>query len=394
MPRKFHSLFASIGVLGILVGILFLLSETHKIVAIPPLPAYELVSTTSTQAASAGTEVLVSVAETADETTTIASAKTEDTEKKSEVTDLELEVPVPETKKSAENRIVRIQNPYPFPPQSAALLNDSARAALVNVLCRQTGSTPGKSISGSGVIIDPRGVILTNAHVAQYVLLSQDPRLNISCVIRAGAPATPRWIAETLFIPSVWVDAHANEINMAHPLGTGEHDYALLLITKSIDASPLPVAFPFLSVDTREAIGFQGDQILVASYPTEFIGDIAAQFSLYPVTSITTIKQLLTFASNSVDLLSLGGVPGAQGGSSGGAVVNAWGFLVGLISTTSEGETTATRDLRAISPSYINRDLVTQTGFDLATILGGNVFAQAQDFNTRVAENLINQYLR
>jgi hypothetical protein len=175
---------------------------------------------------------------------------------------------------------------------------------------------------------------------------------------------------------------------------TGEHDYALLLITQSLTPLPLPDAFPFIPVDTREAIGFQSDQVLVASYPAEFVGAPGISFGLYPVTSITTIKQLFTFVANTVDLISLGGIVEAQGGSSGGAVVNAWGFLVGLISTTSEGETTATRNLRAITLSYINRDLIAQTESDLAAILGSDVVAEALDFNTRIAPQLIDTYLK
>jgi hypothetical protein len=146
-------------------------------------------------------------------------------------------------------------------------------------------------------------------------------------------------------------------------------------------------------VDTREAIGFQGDEVLVASYPAEFIGGYATQFNLYPVTSITTIGRLLTFVASTIDLISLGGIVEAQSGSSGGAVVNAWGRLVGLISTTSEGPTTATRDLRALALSYINRDLAIQNQFDLPTVLGGDVAAQAQDFNTRIAPRLIDLYI-
>lgn len=297
----------------------------------------------------------------------------------------------PVVKKQISDEATRIENPYPFPPESFAAVNDAARAALVNILCMPQGGMM-QPISGSGVIIDPRGVILTNAHVAQYVLLSRSPQINLSCTIRAGAPALARWSGDVLYIPPVWVEAHAREVSMARPMGTGEHDYALLLIARSLDGSPLPI-FPSLPVDTREAIGFQGDQVLVASYPAEFVGAFAAQFNLYPATSITTIGQLLTFVAKTVDLFSLGGIVEAQSGSSGGAVVNAWGHLVGLISTTSEGDTTATRDLRAITLSYINRDLAVQTQFDISTILGGDIFAEALDFNTNVAPHLIELYI-
>ena len=285
------------------------------------------------------------------------------------------------------SEVTRIQNPYPFPPESFSVVNERARAALVNILCapRAGGLRP---ISGSGVIIDPRGVILTNAHVAQYVLLSQSPRIDLKCVIRSGSPAVALWSAETLYVPPVWVREHAADIVASEPKGTGEHDYALLRITGTVDGTVAPTTLSSLPPDTREAIGFLDDQVLVASYPAEFIGSIAAQFNLYPVSSVTTIQDLLTFGTNTVDTLSLGGIIAAQSGSSGGAVVNAWGRLVGVITTTSEGATTAARDLHAITLSYINRDLMAQAQRDLATILGGDIAAEAADFNTNAAPAL------
>ena len=137
---------------------------------------------------------------------------------------------------------------------------------------------------------------------------------------------------------------------------------------------------------------FKDDSVLAVSYPAEFLAS-AAQFNLYPAASVTVIGQLMTFAAKTVDLISLGGIIEAQGGSSGGAVVNAWGRLIALISTTSEGDTTATRDLRAITMSYIDRDLAAQTRFDLATTLGGDIAAEALDFNTHTAPRLIDLYL-
>jgi S1-C subfamily serine protease len=295
------------------------------------------------------------------------------------------------------NEITRIRNPYEFPPQSFLTINELTRAALVNILCMpQSGSF--KPVSGSGVIIDPRGVILTNAHVAQYVLLSQSQRVNVICTIRSGSPAVALWKAEVLYIPPIWVKEHVDEINTEHPLGTGEHDYALLRITSPLDTvSPPPTlqgsGFPAISVDTREAIGFESDSVLAASYPAEFVGGIVAQLNLFAVSSVVTIKQLLTFRAQTVDLLSLGGVLEAQGGSSGGAVVNAWGRLIGIITTTSEGTTTAARDLRAITLSYVNRDLMAQTQSDLPTILGGDIAAEALDFNTHVSPELVKLYV-
>ncbi len=290
---------------------------------------------------------------------------------------------------------VRIQNPYPFPPEAPETLNAAARGALVNILCMPRGGTL-KPISGSGVIIDPRGVILTNAHVAQYVLLSQDKRIDLSCYVRVGSPAKVAWTPHVLYLPPVWVAEHAHEISAERPVGTGEHDYALLLIDTPTSGTPLPtpINVPFVPVDTREAIGFQGDTMLVASYPAEFVGGIAAQLNLYAASSFTTIKRLLTFGTSTVDAFSLGGIIEAQSGSSGGAVVNQWGRLVGLIATTSSGNTTAERDLRAITTGYVNRDLIAQTGRDLDAILRSDLTTLADSFNTNIAPDLIATFFR
>lgn len=290
-------------------------------------------------------------------------------------------------------QIVRIQNPYSTPPEAFDKINTAARSALVNILCQPSGTSSLNPISGSGVIIDPRGIILTNAHVAQYVLLSESPQVDLSCVIRTGSPATAQWSAAVMYIPPVWVENHENEILEPHPTGTGEHDYAFLYITGSVTSMPLPSQFPYLPVDTRLGIGFPGDQVLVASYPAELIGGIAAEYDLYADTSITTIKQLLTFGSGTPDVLSLGGIIEAQSGSSGGAIVNAWGNLIALIATTSSGTTTANRDLRGVALSYIDTDLAAQSGLDLNTLLQGNPASETAEFTSSKAPGLIQLYV-
>ena len=235
-------------------------------------------------------------------------------------------------------------------------------------------------------MIDPRGVILTNAHVAQYVLLSESPEVNLTCAIRAGSPAQYIGSASALYIPPVWVSAHASQINTENAMGTGEHDYGLLIMDK-------PGSYAALPYDTRDAIGFSGDNVLVAAYPAEFLGGLAAENSLYQDTSVGTIGTLFTFGTNSVDAISLGGVIEAQSGSSGGAVVNGWGRLIGIITTTSEGATTAQRDLHAITLSYISSDMRQQTGSaDLTTLLAGNLATEASSFNENVAPDLLAQY--
>lgn len=293
--------------------------------------------------------------------------------------------------------VTRIENPYTTPPLAPGDVNITARAALVNIFCFSNNGSL-RPISGSGTVIDPRGIILTNAHVAQYVLLSQSPRFDLKCYVRSGSPAAVHWVPRVLYIPPVWVRAHVADINADRPLGTGEHDYALLSVATSVDlpaqagGSPLP-EFPSLTPDTREAIAFIDDTVLVASYPAEFAGASAAA-NLYPASTFTTIQQFLTFTTGSVDVISVGSVIQAQSGSSGGAIVNEWGHLVGVITTTSEGTTTAQRELRGITLSYIDRDLVAQTGTTLSSILAGDVAAKTDDFSTTQAPLLIQQFLK
>jgi len=382
MSPRTQSFLAIIGAVGITaVAVLILTQSIPWDVSLPQTEdaPSDLVKTTTDTPQTASAQA--SVATTSETQTVNSKVKSEPINKE--------EIPAESATTSDTLEAKRIKNPYPFPPKTFLAVNEETRPALVNILCSaRAGSL--RPISASGVIIDPRGVILTNAHVAQYVLLASDRKIDLSCVIRVGSPARARFIPEILYIPPAWVREHAQELNTSRPLGTGAHDYALLRITGTTDGTPVPAIFPYLPLDVRENIGFTDDIVLVASYPAEFIGGMTAQLNLYPVSSVTAIKGLLTFSEEgTVDIVSLGGIIGAQSGSSGGAIVNGWGRLIGLISTTSEGKTTAERDLRAITLSYISRDISVQSGLDLQTILGGNVEAEASAFNASEAPALL-----
>ncbi|MEK7628304.1 MAG: serine protease [Patescibacteria group bacterium] len=270
--------------------------------------------------------------------------------------------------------VTRLQNPYSFPKLSSESINVSARAGLVNILC--TNPSNGQSTSGSGVVIDRRGVVLTNAHIAQFVLLAEVSN-SISCTIRTGSPATSQFEAQILFLPNKWVAKHAKDLRVAKPTGTGEDDYALVLAVPIAQGTPLPSPIPF---DTREGVIFERDPVLLASYPAGFLGNFFAQNDLYPASTFTTIKKLYTFGEASIDLLSLGGVIIAQGGSSGGAVVNEWGRLVGIIVTSSDAATTEARDLRSVTVAHINRSLREHTGQDLTEYLSGDILEHGNIF--------------
>lgn len=381
------SLRHQIAALALTIGGLFLI-----ITYTAPLPEQSSTATTTSAAAAA-----TSQAATTSVATTTATSKATSTPKKAVVAVVEkpkAEATKPASVKPANpNEIHRIQNPYPTAPLRFETVNSMSRPALVNIFC---GSNNGllRPISGSAVIIDPKGIILTNAHVAQYVMLAESGRVNMYCQIRTGSPATPKWRPHVLFLPPVWIEEHAADLTKEHPVGTGKHDYALLYIGEPLDGSPRPASFPAVSVDTRDAIGFVDDPILAGSYPAEFLGSIANTQNLFPVTSTTHISQLFTLGTGTVDVISIGGVISAQSGSSGGGIINAWGRLIGLITTTSEGATTAERDLRGITLSYIDRDIKAESGSSLATLLAGNPAALATEFTAKTAPALVSELLK
>jgi len=282
------------------------------------------------------------------------------------------------------------QSLYPYDPIPFGVLNATSREALVNVFCNTLAGAP---ISGSGVIIDPRGIILTNAHVAQFVLLADSGQVNLSCVIRTGSPAFEKWRAEVVYMPLSWARDNADKLRAIQPTGTGERDFALLAIISDIDGKTATGPFNYLSPDTRANILSEADTVLAASYPSGFLGEIATYQSLYPASSITTIEDVFTFTETTVDLVSLGGIILAQTGSSGGAVVNNWGRLAGLIVTARNAETTSERDLRALTMEHIDRVLFAEENTTLEKFLSQSVPVIMENFAANNREELLGAFL-
>lgn len=273
-------------------------------------------------------------------------------------------------------------------PVSFSSINEDVRASLVNILCVTKSGGPLMPISGSGIIIDSRGVILTNAHIAQYLLLKDYiVKDYVECIIRTGSPAYPLYTTELLYVSEAWIRENAVQIDSENPVGTGEHDYALLRITGTVSDDPIGV-IPHTPIDTKELAVDVGSEALVAGYPAGFVGGITIQKSLYPASSVTSVREVFTFATSTVDLISVGGSIVAQKGSSGGAVVGRDGRLKGLVVTSTQAASTNDRDLRAITLSHINRDIKMSTGYSLGEFLSRNLSTESHRFITTVAPTL------
>lgn len=261
----------------------------------------------------------------------------------------------------------------------------TALEALVNIYCTYTTDTYTKTTTGTGFFIDTDGIILTNAHVAQFLLL-EGLKGQAECIIRAGNPATPTYEAELLYLPPAWIREHASMINELSPKGTGERDYALLYVTSGLQNKPMPASFPTLPFDTDlMTLASVDTEIFATGYPAESIMAEGLTAPLIPKQATTSIGELMTFGSNFIDIFTLRGSSLGEHGSSGGPIVNEDGKAIGIISTRGDDELFGRGSLRAISISYIDRTIKEETGFTLVQNLGGNLPYRAKIFkNTLV----------
>ncbi len=255
-------------------------------------------------------------------------------------------------------------------------IREAIRESLVNIYCQLRTADYIRTTTGSGFFIHENGVILTNAHVAQFLLLNDVDKnvVDTKCVIRVGEPATPRYEAELLYISPSWIFQNAKLLREETPSGTGERDYALLYVARSLDGSALPSRFPTLTIDTDLLPrSLRGSEVLTAGYPAEALFREGSKAKLIPVLATTTVTELYTFGSNYADIFSVSeSLVGAQG-ASGGPIANNVQRIIGLIVTKGDTVLEGPRSLRAVTLSYIDRTITDETGFSLEENMRGDL---------------------
>ena len=249
----------------------------------------------------------------------------------------------------------------------------TALEALVNIYCTYRTDQYTKTTTGTGFFIDTDGIILTNAHVAQFLLL-EGLMGDAECIIRSGDPATPMYEAELLYIPPAWVREHAKLINDKAPKGTGERDYALLYVNAALENKPMPASFAALPFDTELLrTSILDTEVFATGYPAQSAFTADGSLELVPKQATTTIGELMTFGSNYVDIFTIRGTHIGEHGSSGGPVVDQNGNAIGIISTRGDDATYGNGSLRALSLAYIDRTIKEETTLTLKQNLGGNL---------------------
>ena len=237
---------------------------------------------------------------------------------------------------------------------SKASVTQTTENSLVNIFCSQKVGNVRKTITGSGVLINLDGTVLTNSHVAQFPLVAESNN-SVVCIARIGSPAQTVLSVKTAFISPEWVKTNAKYINSGGGPETGQSDYALLNISyadgRKLDMYPSSIEQTYTPVGTN---------IEAVSYPANILATKGVNSSLYIKREPLQVTNLFTFAgfdSNHPDIIETSDSTIGQGGSSGGALTNENGGLVGLITTIVDGSTANTKKIRGVSVNHIQDQL-------------------------------------
>jgi S1-C subfamily serine protease len=281
------------------------------------------------------------------------------------------EVPIKESQVTPRTSPPTLQAPSTTPPApdiSSFLfsnVNPEARKALVNVICELRTGNHIKRTTGSGILLSNKGLILTNSHVAYlYFLDNALDADSTSCSVRTGNPATTSYEAVPLFLSLDWVKKNAQKLGSGSHSGTGENDYALLIITE--ENTP---TLPYLHANLKARPASEGDAVLTIAYPAEFLLTEGLHTDLYLTSDTGFISGIFTFDSQSLDLVTIKDSILAQKGASGGAVVDKENQLLGLIVTSSREELLTERELGALTLRYINDAIREESGTSLQNFI-------------------------
>ncbi len=367
------------GLFGLIVGLMLLIVPTmfHPTVEGPPIEPPQKVSTTTIESPKSTFSTTTTAATTSNKIKASVPALPTPKKVATSTPKTPVHVPPPPLTLSDAISAIAAQN---IDRTATTTANDLVRSALVNILCVVDGDQF-NSTSGSGIIIDPRGVILTNAHVAQLLLLQNYTRDNyVTCYARTGSPAVSRYILEPLFISPEWIKFNAHQFKSLEPTGNGEYDYALLRIASPVGNQVLPQSYPFVNV-LLETVKLNTD-VLVAGYAAGFLDSETILKNLYASSATGHIKDVMTYGTSSIDVYSVSGNVVTQKGSSGGAVTDKNGLLVGLIVTATLDPDTSNRTLNAISSPYIFSALASERGKSIQNLLSGNLVEETNIFKT------------
>lgn len=276
-----------------------------------------------------------------------------------------------------------------FTPTAAVIVNkpsnlpDTVENSLVNIFCSQRIGNLRKTITGSGVLISNDGTVLTNAHVAEYPLVA-DSNKNVVCLARSGSPASNSYSVRVVFVSPEWIKTSGQYINTMGAPETGENDFALLKITNT-DGTPAHLRVS----PTQKDVGRVGSVVNAVSYPANVLGTKGVNAPLALVREALSIYDLSSFyGSNGGQNDTIETTPSfvvGQKGSSGGALTDQRGDLVGMITLTTDPDQQGHVHIKGLTMDYLHNALSTYTegGLDSVTKNGSASIKASFDANYR-----------
>lgn len=208
----------------------------------------------------------------------------------------------------------RSQEPGGTPPQHSATPTEPApttpsTAELQRTVVRITQlNENGRTCTwGSGAIVDPAGLILTNFHVVRILPACPYEALGVELTDDPESPPELRYFARVV--------AYDERL-----------DLAVLRITGGVDGAPLPTGLPVLTVGDSDAVAI-GDPLTILGFP-----------SLGGETVTVTTGTVSGFRSDEgIDRGWFKTDATVTGGNSGGGAVNSNGELVAVPTEASTG---------------------------------------------------------
>lgn len=275
-------------------------------------------------------------------------------------------------------------------PDITSATGSFIKSVIVNIVCIPPSGYGLRGTSGSGVIIDSSGYIITVAHVGQYFLWKDFPTDGAgSCVVRTGNPARDKYYAELVYIPEQWVKDNKSLAFSASMVGDGRRDFAILAITGAVSGGSLPNSYTAAEfVDSSNSVSV-GDAANIGGYGAEFLTSTQIRESLSPIFVSGVVERVFSWDTQSVDVMEINGGIAAQQGSSGGGVLNDDNEFMGLITSRSNESTLTLRDLQALTVSHIRRTFQNEKGSSLDSYLAGSKSELVDSFKKTDKPDLI-----